>query len=1220
MSTTMDARVGNDTLAMRVGVTSNQQWERDGRLKFTRTPTDVAVGLVGVFDKQVNKEGIEQPVAPYSGAAKVTRCKAAYLRSAFSAASTRPSAPIIKPVVPAAIVSVRLTPDEEKACGLVRDCGHKLRRFLVRSTSLSCLSADEAEIHIPISWDVLKQAAGGTVRVSQERATEVTGTTPVITRVLDSVLSDRTHTFVYPDDGVRLAHAFLELFVVACWPEGRVRVIESCSPLSVSSVPTGESAGTATPVAPAAATPTGDTGTAGTSPGPSSASTGNTGSPSRLIALNGSIQDTSAPAAATTQEAVIDIHVDAEQVGVVGFLPDRDSTATERELRKGVSVEFKTDAQKQYEVEKGLRDPCPVEGDKAYSAAQFAPMIKRVTAGLGSTLHNERLGVARHFAKETCLPPPSAKIRNTETLVMLAFMDELNAAYRQYLADPTTEHPVVNFPKKWGDVTTQVAEEGANFPRHFKMSGFVKTRELGLAPSKRPRLVATPGTTECAAHVPVIGVAEQLFKAVFGRWGFKGLDNAARDRKIAAVANRAYNERVVSADFSAMDSSWTFHEKFLLEKLLRESILAVLDAMPISHFIVDPATTLTEAEAETIRMELKELVLTLDFEGLILFSGERGTSLLNRLLVLVIYACELIMADGGEHLVPNENPEDLVARFGLADTTTAGGLQLAEWLREAQALRLSDKARTILSRFIEAGKTTTPDDVVASRPINVGDGDDVAMSCVWFTRRHCIERWALYGKTIVPKIARGAVEVLSRYVRTARGGKIFYALSKAGRNLDRTIASTVPAFVLKEGETGPTLPINVQAEYATMTLRRAAECRQMPFVRWFIFHAGCAYAERAIRGGMDKQIVSEDTLRLDPEMNVSLGTLTELKAEVRAEIDNAEASGNVMHEWLLFENGEDWVDVDVQGVPKWPNRRGKAKDAEAKRIGEMWERLDHAARERDFDPDQPLHDNAETYLRAIQMPAELAKEGMLDLLQGELSVPPTDTHGIAELTIPRAEVLRHPDASVGPQVVRGSSSAVPTVTPAFPTALRVKVDNKDLAMDKVCYEGVSTGLINGKLVGPWKDEDPWWRHAHVCAFPLRYDGDGVDPLIPCGTEYTHVHRGGHRAHQQLRGSCPNPKCSAHELSAMCKDGTRVISGRWCSESERQVFPAPDAQSRPDDKSRKTKRSKGTSDAQDERATTLPVAGEGKTVGEAAVPPKGQKGTGRGRGKGRGRGQ
>jgi len=377
---------------------------------------------------------------------------------------------------------------------------------------------------------------------------------------------------------------------------------------------------------------------------------------------------------------------------------------------------------------------------------------------------------------------------------------------------------------------------------------------------------------------------------------------------------------------------------------------------------------------------------------------------------------------------------------------------------------------------------------------------------------------------------------------------------------------------------------------------------------------------RAIKGGMDKQVVSQDELRLDPEMNSSLGSLTELMAEVRAELDNAEVSGNVMHEWLLFENGEDWVDVDGQGVPKWPVRRGKAQDVEAKRRGEIWEALDVAARERGFDPDQPLHDNAETYLRAINMPAELAKEGMLDLLQGELSVPPTDTGKGVQPNPPRADVLCHPDASVGPQVVRGSSSAVPTVTPALPAALRVKVDNKDLAMDKVCYEGVSTGLHKGKLPGPWKDEDAWWRHGHVCAFPLRHDGDGEDPLIPCGTEYTHVHRGGHRAHQQLRGSCPNPKCTAHEKNAMCKDGTRVISGRWCSESERQVFPAPDAQPRPDDKSQRTKRSKGTSDAQDERATTLPVAGEGKTVGEAAVPPKGQKGTGRGRGKGRGRGQ
>jgi len=1195
-------RVGNDTLAMRVGVRCSPSWERQGRLKFIRTTADVAVGLASVYDKPTTEEGIEASVAPYTGAAKVTRCKAAYLRSAFSATSMHP-APIITPLVPAAIVSIRLTPDEERAVGIHRDCLHKLRRFLHRGRACACLTSDQAEIHIPISWDALKQGIAGTIRVSQERATEATGTTPVITRILESEWSDRALGFKYPSQGARAAHICLQLFAVACWPEGRVRVIEEFSPLPVSPtsaeapggavatpVATPEvkpptSAPAATPVVAASPVSPGDGGHFGASPG----QTRGSGCCGR-----------------DTAEEVLAVTVDAEEVGVDGFLPDRDSTAKERPLRSGIAVEFKDDDMKQYEVEKGLRDPCPVEGDRAYSTAFMAPRIKTVTSGLGATLHNERLGVSRHFAKETLLPLPSGKIRNTETLVMLAFMDELNAAFKKHLADPTTEYPVVTFPKKWGEVTVQCAEEGANFSRKFKMAGFVKTRELGLAPEKRPRLVATAGTGECGAHVPTVGAVEQLFKAVFGRWGFKGLDNKARDKKIENVARRAYHDRIVSADFSAMDSSWTFHEKFLMENLLRQAILAVLDAMPVSHFMVDPATTLIEAEQ--IRIDLKELVLTLEWDGLILFSGERGTSLFNRLLVLIIYACELIFAACPDPLIPNGCPEDLVARFDLEHTETKGGLMLQEWLREASKLRLTERANDILHSFIEAGMTRTTDEVALKLPVNVGDGDDAAMTSVWNTRANCIDRWALYSKNIVPKIARGTVEVLSRMVRIARKGERVYALSKAGRNLERTIATCVPAFTLREGESGPVLPIRAHAEYATMTLRRAAETSQMPFVRWFIFHAGVAHAEKAIRGGFTAQVYDQDFLRQCPEANDNPGTLRELIDEVRGELDSAHISGNVMHEWLLFENGENWVDVDDQGRPKWP-QYGADYEVEAERRGNLWRALDDAAKEREFDPDHPL-DNAEQYLRDIRMPAELARKGMLDLLQGELGANLQAPSGSGLPTTPELKCYVSPTPQ---SVPRSSGGTTPTVPAGLPAADQRLVACKDLAMDMLEHEWMSTPMVNGELPSPWKGEDKWWRHGHVCGFTLIHEGEGPDPMIPCGQKYTHIHRGGHRPHKQHRGSCPNPKCKANWIYCTHEDGTRVLGGHWCSESELWVAPGPNARSRP------TRGSSGSrdSEAQEERATTHPVAGVGKTVGEAAVPHAGRGGKGKGRGRGRG---
>jgi hypothetical protein len=97
-----------------------------------------------------------------------------------------------------------------------------------------------------------------------------------------------------------------------------------------------------------------------------------------------------------------------------------------------------------------------------------------------------------------------------------------------------------------------------------------------------------------------------------------------------------------------MDSSWYPFEKELVVDIVRESVSSVIDILEMTSVPIDPlldAPNFSERKGQII-WELKDFIVSLDQADGILFSGERGTSIYNRLLVRILRGAEILRFRG----------------------------------------------------------------------------------------------------------------------------------------------------------------------------------------------------------------------------------------------------------------------------------------------------------------------------------------------------------------------------------------------------------------------------------------------------------------------------------------------------------------------------------------------------------------------------------------------
>lgn len=296
----------------------------------------------------------------------------------------------------------------------------------------------------------------------------------------------------------------------------------------------------------------------------------------------------------------------------------RTATSAPKKLRTGVTYRITTEP---YLVQ----EPRPV-------GMQSAPILCRTSAPLAQHLDNEVASLSRHFPETQ--PAPDCHRLDEAQRVML---DILIPSLSEGLHDAA-------LPLSWSEEQKEQARLNILAKVDLSLKAFTKPLEAGLDLSKPPRLVATPGEAECADLAEVVGRFEAAFERHYSRRTFKQKTTVEKDSLCQdLLLHMPEGYSAYSIDFSSFDSTITPHEQQLNCDLFKafQHKLGMRDHTRGMVRLFD---------SSPLKMRCRHLEV---FFALCahkpLFSGERQTSVANRLTVLRLELSEVLRIYGHEH-------------------------------------------------------------------------------------------------------------------------------------------------------------------------------------------------------------------------------------------------------------------------------------------------------------------------------------------------------------------------------------------------------------------------------------------------------------------------------------------------------------------------------------------------------------------------------------------
>jgi hypothetical protein len=571
-------------------------------------------------------------------------------------------------------------------------------------------------------------------------------------------------------------------------------------------------------------------------------------------------------------------------------IPQRVSEAPTRDLRQSVVVTAKNEQQIATEVERGFKKvnelPDADDARELQSDHQIGPMIVECSGSLKARDPvNEYKGVERHLAAGTRHDYTDKAYKRfvmasdlAEASISTAFDYGLHSCFKE-----------CKLPNAWSETQRERAKEDAPFERMHSLKGFVKGSEIGLAVDKRPRLIGNPGQCDAAAAAAFVSPFEQMFCYMFPGFMCKGYTMAQTDAKLTGLLGKGF--RLASCDFAAMDSSWHAFEKKAVVRLVKNCANKIIDMLESLSEPVDPLLDGPERSwTGQITWELRNYIVVLDADDGILFSGERGTSIYNRLLVLILRTAEIARFRGVKAAA--EYWESAM-RFRFAP----GSAPHIELLAFIAAIVNDDGA------WHEPADLPPPPgfDEKPKMDVDVGDGDDTVFDARDYKNAdEIVEAYKAYGKTIEPIISEDgmSLEVLSRYLYMSKAGHT-YALVKVKKNLQRLCLASVQAAEVVDGNS-PSLNGMQFAEIATSAYNRAIAAAQTPFVRYYALAVGDYNAKRARALGCSEIVFDRDTIRRRPELVCERQSLSELRKTAEDRLAGAHVNGFVMAHWMFW--------------------------------------------------------------------------------------------------------------------------------------------------------------------------------------------------------------------------------------------------------------------------------------------------------------------------------
>jgi len=253
-----------------------------------------------------------------------------------------------------------------------------------------------------------------------------------------------------------------------------------------------------------------------------------------------------------------------------------------------------------------------------------------------------------------------------------------------------------------------------------------------------------------------------------------------------------------------------------------------------------------------------------------LFSGERGTSIYNRLLVLILRTAEIIKFRG----------------VAAADAFWDKNLLKAQYVKPTEI-------------YSDDGD------------VDFGDGDDTVFTADDYKDAdEIIAAYKCYGKTIEPVISSVALEVLSRYAFLTKKGKCV-TMVKLKKNVQRAVYGKRNTTRVEDG-TMPDLDWAEHLTYATALYQKCFAAKDTPVVRHLLLiAANYQYSCARAKGGnaaetseMMTQFSTDDMRRRGDALRHE--KMDVLKARVEDLIRNVEVNGFIMEHWLAFSYGSSY--------------------------------------------------------------------------------------------------------------------------------------------------------------------------------------------------------------------------------------------------------------------------------------------------------------------------
>jgi len=517
-----------------------------------------------------------------------------------------------------------------------------------------------------------------------------------------------------------------------------------------------------------------------------------------------------------------------ESLGDLGaakrLLKTRNNTAKPNVWRKSVRVIKKSITQLFDLVQRGQDRNIPGadEVKEHYSGVVTGPEFFDITEGFEGSMEDEIAGVSRHLRQPKSLvtgqyisrelsPEAEARMEMATDVIVSVISVLANKHFLSILE--------WSLPKKWGSTCEtyyqRLVEIGRTVVSWPMLTGFVKLCELALPIDKLPRLVGSMGMLCCAKDAVAMCTIENLFKKFLPQIVVKGLTFDGVSARFSAFARRAkrLGLKLLSIDMSAMDSSVTDKDR----KRVRRVLQAVVDALEglLEADLQSDYVTQCAAKRKTIRWILKYIEVQIAADDSILFSGERGTSIYNRIIMLIVWGAILI------------------EKFG----ETEGKSRIEKMLHcpgEAHKDSPDDRAVGRVEQHPVADKF--PEDICYDN--NIGDGDDCTLAIphdMFASKEEFILCYEKYYKLVEPCSAWNEdtdIECLS-LMKISSGSQEFF-IPKVQRNAQRIIAHKIrvlPGKHFAEGRYTYTPTAKEYAEIATDLWQRSFSLKHTMVVR-----------------------------------------------------------------------------------------------------------------------------------------------------------------------------------------------------------------------------------------------------------------------------------------------------------------------------------------------------------------------------------------------------